>query len=316
MELKCTKEYCNPLERCLCGESDYRNCEDFKRANNEVPKEVENTDFEYSVNWSGEPFGVIDLNIISQNKRPLIIGLIGPSDAGKTTFLATLYMLLRKGISLYSFSFAGSNTLTGWEKLAHSLTFKSDNEISWLPHTSTDTERFRGLLHVKFKKGKDYKDIIFTDAAGEWFKFWAEDETDERAIHAKWIDNNADAFILFADCKAFTNDKGEAKYLLSSLISRMYNTNNKRPVAFVWAKSDYLLKDDLKNNYNKQIATNFALSTNFNVSVKNTEQHSEILKVINWIVLNESCRINLPEISVKNQDDFFFSIRQNYGQTN
>ena len=67
---------------------------------------------------SGRPMGLSDLRSIAARGQVTVIGVIGPADAGKTSFLTALYLLLLRGQQLGPYRFAGSWTLEAWESLA------------------------------------------------------------------------------------------------------------------------------------------------------------------------------------------------------
>src|SRR3546814_9648075 len=100
----------------------------------------------------------------------VLIGVAGVASAGKTTFLATLYCLLKHGYKIGNYQFSGSLTLTGWENIAWYLSWNTHNDIQFPPHTSSNAGRIPGLLHISLRNEKgEKKEMIFTDAPGEWF---------------------------------------------------------------------------------------------------------------------------------------------------
>jgi hypothetical protein len=301
-------------EGCLLGLRDYRDCNYLNKGKNQKSVEIPNDEFEMPIVWSGNSLGEIDLNCISYKKRPYIIGLVGPSNAGKTTLLATLYMLLRSGSKLHNFSFAGSNTLVGWENLAHFLTFKADNLIQFPPHTSRNVGRVPGMLHLKLKDTFGLlHDVLFTDAPGEWFSTWANKADDENAIGARWIDENSDAFLLFADCEAFKKDIGNARIELKPIAERLRNNINNRPLAFVWTKSDFEFNPKVKKGIEESICNLFSIQKEFNVSVKINGDNSllkNIVDLFDWLLHEISINKNTPlTLEPKKSIDFFFAKR-------
>jgi len=267
----------------------------------------------YLFPWTSNVFGETDLKIITTHRTPAIIGLIGSSNAGKTSALTALYLLLRKGLSINGYSFAGSYTLNGWENLASFLTFKKENEIEWPPHTSRNAGRVPGLLHLSFiNEHLQKEDILFTDAPGEWFSDWAVDENTP-AQGAKWINDFADAFVLFSDCEAFNESIGDARRELKAISGRMAKYNNNRPLALVWSKSDIKVSEELKKVINGRIEKEFPISRIFDISVKpngNDKQLENILNVIEWLLASKKDTFRkLARAEVKNANDFFFAIR-------
>lgn len=309
----CTDE----LVGCIIGsyenfnECPYKNHSIVKNKDSEKEETVESE--KYVFPWTGNVFGETDLKIITTHRTPTIIGLFGSSNAGKTSALTALYLLLRKGLSINGYCFSGSYTLNGWENLASFLTFTNENEIEWPPHTSRNAGRVPGLLHLSFlNKNQQKEDILFTDAPGEWFSDWAVDEKISTQ-GAKWINDFADAFILFSDCEAFNESIGDARRELKAISGRMAKYNNNRPLALVWSKSDIKISEELKKAINVRIEKEFLINRIFDISVKpngNDKQLENILNVIEWLLTSKRNSVRkLARAEVKKANDFFFAIR-------
>lgn len=192
--------------------------------------------------------GAQDVRLLTARSRVLYIGLVGAANAGKTTFLALLYALLRQGQAIPGYRFAGSYTLPGWEAIASYLTFKEGKtEIQFPPHTSRSTGRDEGrvpgLLHLALRPETEpapLLDILFTDAPGEWFTEWIVRHDAEAAAGARWMYQHSDAFLLFADRHRLTNttQRGTARGEINELADRLTHRLGARPLGLVWAKSD------------------------------------------------------------------------------
>lgn len=309
---------CNDeLVGCIIGSYDsFKDCP-YKTQTTESDKGSKTEEGEepekYVFPWTGNVFGETDLKIITTHRTPTIIGLVGSSNAGKTSALTALFLLLRKGLSIKGYSFSGSYTLNGWENLASFLTFTSGNKIEWPPHTSRNAGRVPGLLHLSFiNKNQQTEDILFTDAPGEWFSDWAVDEK-TTSKGAKWINDFADAFILFSDCEAFNKSIGDARRELKAISGRMSKYNKNRPLALVWSKSDIEVSKELKLAINGRIEKEFPKNKIFDISVKpngDEKQLENILSVIEWLLMSKQNSFGkLSAIEVKNYDDFFFVMR-------
>lgn len=321
-QLKCKCEDCqadwsseNPS--CLYGERNHKKCENFIAVEEDrEDKIIENgiTKEDFSIPWHGNTMGVLDLAFTTSQKRPIIIGVIGPAKSGKTTLLATLYMLLRKGKMIGDFQFAGSYTLLGWEKIAQSFTLNKNKKLTFPPHTSSNMARIPGLLHLTLKdKLGIYQDLIFTDAPGEWFKEWALSPDSDESKGARWIDDAADAFILIADCALFKKEIGKARMNLMDIVSRMKNTYRQRPIAMAWTKSDNELDGDIKLAITDKVRTKLSNVKPYDVAVINHTEEillDNILNLVNYLLIEKhQKRNNIPKISIKKEDDFFFIIR-------
>ena len=173
--------------------------------------------------WNGYALGMSDLAILGGRGRPIVVGLIGPPDAGKTSLLAFLYMwLLDKG-ELPGWVFAGSWTLGGWESVVRYSRWTGEPPPSFPPHTSS-TGRVPGLLHLCLRNGTGaLRDVFFTDAPGEWFTQWAKSPEDESAAGARWVFQHADVLILLADSHALAASETlpQARRALRDLVERV-----------------------------------------------------------------------------------------------
>ena len=313
----CQQDWSEQKPTCLCGEPDYKKCENYvggeqvtdTPAISDITIQVTN-----GIAWSASAMGSVDLEFISAKRIPYVIGVVGQSKTGKTTFLATLYMLLRSGKAVGNHKFAGSYTLLGWEKIAHFLTFNYQKKISFPPHTSANMSRVPGLLHLLLKDDNDcYKDLIFTDAPGEWFTEWAKSADGSSSIGAKWIDDAAAAFVLIADSAAFKASLGKERHSLMQIVERMKNTNQNRPVALAWTKSDEDLEESSKTVILQKVQAQLPQVSAYDIAVinrKTDENLTDILKIVE-VLLNESeqLRNTAPTVKVQNEDDFFFTIR-------
>jgi hypothetical protein len=142
--------------------------------------------------WSSNSLGIVDLQFIAGRSKPLLIGIIGPHNAGKTTLLTVLYLLLSQGWRVKGRRFVGSYTLGGWENLAHSLRWTPNQGPHFPPHTPNDAGRLPGLLHLAFRRDDGVlEDVLLTDAPGEWFERWAIDKGAPNLDGARWISSNS-----------------------------------------------------------------------------------------------------------------------------
>ncbi|HLM59761.1 MAG TPA: hypothetical protein VK308_03045, partial [Pyrinomonadaceae bacterium] len=166
------------------------------------------------VNWTGRTLGLEDLTAVTSRNQPRVVGIIGPSEAGKTTILGMLYNFLHQGRAIGAFRFAGSFSIEGWQNIFGYMQWDKGLPPRFPPHTEATSGRGSGLLHLAFRGGAEdcLKDYLLTDAPGEWFKRWALNSAAEDAEGARWIARGADAFVLVIDCKALTGDeRGQAR---------------------------------------------------------------------------------------------------------
>src|SRR5436190_17005452 len=165
MALECPEKDCwAPEIACNLG-SDLAQCPHYKG----VVKDNETARAEakeaFLVPWSSNSLGTVDLQFVAARSRPVLIGVIGAHNDGKTTLLTAFYLLLSQGKRVHERHFAGSYTLGGWENLAHSLRWTAKQGPHFPPHTPNDAGRVRGLLHVEFRREDDVlEDVLLTDA--------------------------------------------------------------------------------------------------------------------------------------------------------
>ena len=69
--------------------------------------------------WSGSVLGLTDLGFVAGRSKPIVLAVMGPHNAGKTTLLGACYLLLGRGHRPNEeLRFAGSCSLAGWENVA------------------------------------------------------------------------------------------------------------------------------------------------------------------------------------------------------
>lgn len=194
--------------------------------------------------WSGLALGLSDLFPVVATGRPHVIGIVGAAGAGKTTLLAAHWIAARRGIGSFGRAFAGSYTLSGWHQIARHLQW-----IPWgsgfPPHTSVMNERSPALLHFGLNNpGLLPKQLLYTDAPGEWFTQWAEEPGE--AEGAQWVADHADAFVLLADSDALSGpNRGVARAEYESLAIQLATAAQSRAVVPVLAKADIPIPDPI-----------------------------------------------------------------------
>ncbi len=207
MTRRCTHESCFPDTTCALGHLDRGACEHWQE-----PEESEDDVVEASQNptsdvpWNGYTLGTSDLAILGGRGQPLVVGLVGPPDSGKTSLLAFVYMWILKHGTLGDWLFAGSWTLGGWESVVQPCRWKGEPPPSFPPHTSS-TGRHPGMLHVTLRNPTTggVRDVLFTDAPGEWFTQWSRVPGDPTAAGARWVIEHSDVLLLLIDSAALAD---------------------------------------------------------------------------------------------------------------
>jgi len=274
-----------------------------------------------SLAWSGSALGSDDLAFVAAQRRPRLIALVGPQNAGKTTFLALLYLLVRRGVPLGSGRFAGSYSLGGWEKLARYLTWDGDNEPTFPPHTAANEGRRPGLLHLAFRGSNELlANTLWTDAPGEWFRLWAVNGQDPNAEGARWTHRHSDAFLVFADSEALAGEsRGEAVERVRLLIERLRGGIRDRPVGLVWAKSDIEtpVPESIRQQIEGGVKRHFLRHEIFSVSVPKGDPDdgsggdsvAEFVRVLKWVLATQAQRYEPLILPVLRADDPLFAFR-------
>jgi hypothetical protein len=239
----------------------------------------------------------------------MVIGIIGPENAGKTTLLAAWYLLLGRGArSKSQHGFAGSFSLLGWEAVANSLKWAPGNLPQFPPHTASRVGRAPGLLHLAFRHDERISDYVFTDAPGEWFGKWAVNRNSIEAQGAHWIAENADAFIFVADREALAGPSmGLARGAVQLLGQRLAAERRGRSVAFVWTKADVALSQDMEDTVRSAVLEVMPNAPWFSVTVKSTADDGSqgFLALLDWVLNVRRAVVPFPEPETLATDPLF-----------
>ena len=319
----CSQENCHPEETGCNSEGCYilTECQYYK-SNEDTATKADDPEEDYFVRipWTGNTLGLQDLDFLSSTAPITLIGVAGVASAGKSTFLATLYCLLRHGHSIGDYKFAGSLTLMGWEDIAWYLSWNTHNDVQFPPHTSSNAGRIPGLLHISLRNKKgEKKELVFTDAPGEWFGHWIVNKNDSNARGAQWIHENADAFLLFADCEMLAGPQlGKARQQTKQVADRIKDGLGNRPLSLIWSKSDIEVDQDVKSQISGHIKNSEVVNyTEFKTSVRNEDSSDLQINIVNsiyWILERLSEENNVvPEPKRFSKEDLFLSKRENNG---
>lgn len=149
----------------------------------------------------GTELGVEDVLEIMRARYGHVIGVLGSTDAGKTCFLSSLYLMASGGSLPDPYQFAGSLTLQALEDRARGLRQWKGGQlpVQLADHTVLSDPRQPSLLHMAIREvGAERRrfDLLLTDLPGEWTENLV-----LRASHAQSFRflQRADGIILLVD---------------------------------------------------------------------------------------------------------------------
>ena len=272
-----------------------------------------------AIPWSGGVLGLTDLGFVAGRRKPIVLAVMGPHKAGKTTLLGACYLLLGRGCRPSDeVRFSGSCSLAGWENVASPLRWQPGSvPPTFPPHTSSSTARIPGLLHLAFNKpDRDHRaEYVITDAPGEWFRKWAVKRDDPEAEGARWAAEHADAFVLVADRQALAGpEMGSTRTGMQLLARRLADELQGRPVALVWTKSDVQVLKEMEQAVRTAVLRVIPNVAEFAVSIMpnadGTDNAKGFLDLLRWVLSVRRPTVQLPEPAGNNPDLVFrFSAR-------
>lgn len=313
---KCAQASCFvPDTGCDLGHTDLSKCPIWHGAKVTDAADQDLSD-EMLMPWSGSAFGLSDLGFVSGRGKPIVIGVVGPQNAGKTTLLAAWYLLLGRGLAnTEGRPFAGSYTLLGWEAVASSMRWAPGQSPRFPPHTTSRGGRAPGLLHLTFSDENNGRtaDFLFTDAPGEWFQRWAINRDSDEGAGARWVSDNADAFIIVADREALAGESmGAARGSLQRIARRLGAERGDRPVALVWTKSDVNIPPEMEEAVRGAVIDVMPDAAEHSVSVVGPPDADPLLnrgaglvELLQWAIGVKRAGVRLPPLASTSDDPLF-----------
>ncbi|MHA6697436.1 TRAFAC clade GTPase domain-containing protein [Chryseobacterium sp. A321] len=315
---KCSNPECAAPISCHEGKEKYIDCEFWMKSNalhpktKPVPKKEKKSDLP----WTGDAFAIEELPKVTYRNTPVIIGIIGKADAGKTTYLAMLFTLLLRGIKLKEFDFCGTKTINAWDELYQKLRVQQEGVTFPDP---TPAQYIR-LLHLALRnQAKKLKDILISDASGEVFSIWSKNRNDANAENARWVYEHSNAFILFIDCEDLINRMVSARTDIIDLAQMLKHDLRNRPVIAVWSKSDK--KEDVHPTIReklhgelKELFENYEEIdiSNFSSDDPDVLVHDNNIAVLDWL-LCKVFSLQKSEIPIENDNmgnDIFLNYKR------
>ncbi|MEW6182506.1 MAG: hypothetical protein AB1500_04915 [Bacillota bacterium] len=260
--------------------------------------------------WNGYALGTSDLTILSGRGQPVVVGLIGPPDSGKTSLLAFFYMWLLKYGKIGGWDFAGSWTLGGWESVVQYCRWTGEPPPSFPPHTSS-AGRHPGVLHVTLRQRESgaLRDVLFTDAPGEWFTRWARVPADPTAAGARWVVDHANALLLLIDSAALEDAEKlpQSRRSTRDLLERVGAEKGTCPVMVLWTKDDVDVPGAVRDGLSRTCEHFIPGASFWRTTVTKPETIQQCF--VEAIHASEKAEIALDEIEPRLSHDPFLAFR-------
>ena len=246
------------------------------------------------------------INGIIRSINPHLITLIGFSEFGKSTFVASMYHRVMTQGQIDGYDFYDSDTFSGFERRAYirDVGLKLNKRFN----RTTNTEGY--FLNMYFKKGNEKLLLVISDRAGETYR--NEYTTNANAVKADKSLIYNKHIVFFIDVSALIIDKNYLgfKSKFNTLISRFYSADvfkNKKIIDVIFNKIDLLDKEDknacqLFESNAKEIiqiieeTSQTKINKQFKICSNNMADNHDLYEVFDYFV--ESCRlINTPTLS-------------------
>lgn len=167
-----------------------------------------------------------DVNNLVSDSRPTLITLFGVSECGKTTFVGSLFAILRRRPCLLKKTFVDSDTLTGFERRVHQR-FLSEDGQSVIQRTQ---RKAGSILNVVLgnEQGNNQHMFVISDLSGEIY--W-DAISDITIVQQQKAVKYADKLVIFADIEPLLKAKSYNSYKenFQSLLAR-FKENDMLPV--------------------------------------------------------------------------------------
>jgi hypothetical protein len=257
----CDKSGCTVAESgiCLLSHKPPTKCPNFKpspllppnedeQLEAEVPTEAEASSEQETpagrTFHTGLELGIEDALQISRAHYCHLIAILGPSDAGKTCFLLSLYLMAGRAALPNDYMFGGSLTLKGFEDRARRLRKWTGGPLpaELADRTSLTDPRRPALLHLAIRKRGEtspMRNLLLTDLPGEWSTTLVDRASS--ADRFKFL-KRADGVVLVVDGKVLNSaDKyvelGRSKHLLERLTENV-GVDPSVPMTILVSKGD------------------------------------------------------------------------------
>lgn len=158
-----------------------------------------------------------DVNNLASDTRPTLITLFGISECGKTTFVGSLFAILRRRPGLLKTTFIDSDTLTGFERRVHRR-FLSEDGQSVIQRTQRKAGSILNAV-LGDMHGDNPHMFLISDLSGE---IYLDAISDKSVVVQQTAVKYADKLVIFADIEPLLKAKSYNSYKenFQSLLAR------------------------------------------------------------------------------------------------
>lgn len=267
--------------------------DDIKPISEEQNRKVQPVEQNVKSSFYSDALDEMDVNKLVKDARPELIVLLGLNDFGKSTFVGSLYHLLRSKGCLGDIGFYDSDTFVGFEKRVYLRRLDSKG-------SSTTKRTIRGensFLHLRLRRNTVLYDVVISDRSGEDYRDYI--SKDELILKDKAI-RQADKLLVFVDSSKLYGRFFSSMYDdLQSLMHRLKDKNKLPQHAVVYVIFN---KIDLKAEKDKD----------------RCEHEDKIMQIVQDAFVGQ--KVNLVKLNSKSLDDntdlenFFTTILQPNGE--
>lgn len=138
--------------------------ENFEGESYAVPEdELESAQGDYVPTSLGATLDSSGCDAFLRRRKATVVAVIAGPEVGKTTLLATLYELARRG-KMSGVEFAGSETILGFEQRCYLARAGSSLDVPDTPRTRVSGPHY---LHLRLLIEDEYNDLLLADRPGE-----------------------------------------------------------------------------------------------------------------------------------------------------
>lgn len=231
------------------------------------------------------------INSVIEDTTPYLVTLVGFSEFGKSTFVASLYHMLMACGEIAGYKFVDSDTFSGFERRAHVRNIQIRTSKRYI-HTSSNEGNFLTLL---LEKNGVLRKLIISDKAGEIYRNnysnnLEEVKKDNALINSKHI-------VFFLDSKSLFDDVENMAFedRFYNMLSRFKQAgvfDSSKKLDIIYNKFDLCTKDNMeafdkaRDTIEKRIQNTSGLELNriFKICSNRMADNKELSDVFEYFV--------------------------------